>query len=183
MHTRFTLFLTGTFVALAAALLLANLARATAGPAHVTIFVAQGDEPSKQPEIGSSRRISIPYGIASPLPLLAGGSQVVVTGHGGCPLGETVTIVISITQPATGAAASGETGAVCTGAEERYLLLATTTTSATLQPGPGEACGVATMRSGDEIMEVEEWCRAEPALLVEHDEFLYLPLAAREGAG
>ncbi len=46
-------------------------------------------------------------------------------------------------------------------------------------PGPAEACGVATMRLGEDVMEVEEWCRAEPALLVELDQSVYIPLAAR----
>jgi hypothetical protein len=35
------------------------------------------------------------------------------------------------------------------------------------------------MRLGEDVMEVEEWCRAEPALLVELDQSVYIPLAAR----
>ncbi|MDT8307441.1 MAG: hypothetical protein RRC07_16030 [Anaerolineae bacterium] len=179
MNKRFALLLATVCAALTAALLFTSLARAGA-PATSTVPVpaTQAGEVSRPFEINSPLRISIPFGIAPILPLINEGRDVVVSGHGGCPLGETVTIAISISQPLYGAVATGETSQPCTDAEEQFQLIARSTISPGLTAGPAEACGTATMRLGDEIQEIQVWCRAEPALLIALDEQLYLPQIA-----
>lgn len=183
MNKRFALLLIAACAALTTTLLFANLARAgTLSTDSTPSSAAQDNEVPYSSQIIASRRISIPFGIAPVLPLLNEGGDVLVSGHGGCPLGETVTIVISISQPLYGAVATGETSQPCTDKEEQFQLIARPIISPSLTAGPADACGVATMRIDDEVMEIEEWCRAEPALLVELNEHLYLPHVALDTA-
>ena len=179
MNRRFALLLVVLFTALAAVALFTRLARASAPatgavPANAT-HAAEAPSPF---QINSPQRISIPYGIAPILPLINEGRDVLVSGHGGCPLGETVTIAISISQPLYGAVATGEVVQSCTDAAEPFQLIARTTISPNLTAGLADACGVATMRLGDDVTEVREWCRAEPATLVALDDQIHLPLLA-----
>jgi hypothetical protein len=181
MNKRFAMLLVALFAALATTLLFTSLARAGAPPAGRTSMAAQGDEPSPL-AIRAPRRISIPFGIAPILPIVNEGRDVVVAGHGGCSAGEMVTIAISITQHGTGAVATGEIVEPCTGVEQQWQLTAAAIISPSFVAGPADACGTATTRLGDEITDAESWCRAEPALLVELDLHLYLPLVALDTA-
>lgn len=181
MNRRFAFLLIALFTALASVTFFVRLARASSPATNVRVALsAQEGEPPHAPQIITSRRISIPFGIAPTLPLINQGNDVVVSGHGGCPDGEIVTIAISITQFPAGAIALGETTQPCTGFEEPFQLIARRIISPSLTAGPAEACGTATMRLGDGVMEIEEWCRAEPAQLVELAHQLQLPLVARD---
>jgi hypothetical protein len=180
MNRRFALLLVVLFTALASVTLFAGLARASA-PVTSTVPAnsTQAGEASRPFQINSPQRISIPFGIAPILPLINEGRDVLVSGHGGCPLGETVTIAISISQPLYDSVATGETTQACTDAEEPFQLIARLIISPSLSAGEADACGVATMRLGDEVTEIREWCRAEGAILVELNEQLHLPLLHR----
>lgn len=179
MNKRFALLSAAFIAALAATLLFAGLSRAGAPAPARTVSAAPADHQSPMLDIRAPQRISIPYGIAPILPLLGEGRDVVVYGHGGCTAEETVTIAISITQPVYGAVALGEIVEECTGALDHWQLTATAVTTASLTPGPAEACGTATTRLDDEVTDVMSWCRAEPAQLVEFTHHLHLPLLAR----
>lgn len=181
MNKRFALLLVAFAAALATTLLFTSLARAGAPHADRAI-AAQGDGEPSLFDIRAPRRISIPFGIAPVLPLVNEGRDVVVSGHGGCSAGEMVTIAISITQHGTGAVATGEIVEPCTGVEQQWQLTAAAIISPSFVAGPADACGTATTRLDDEVTDAESWCRAEPALLVELNHHLYLPLIAREAA-
>jgi hypothetical protein len=182
MNKRLALLFIAACAGFAATLFLTSLARAAAPAAGRTFIPTQGDPESSTLDIRAPQRISIPFGIAPILPLINEGREVIVSGHGGCSEEETVTIAISITQPLYGAVATGEIVEDCTGAEAQWQLTATAVTTASLAPGPAEACGTATTRLGDEVTDAESWCRAEPALLVAFEHHLYLPLITREAA-
>jgi hypothetical protein len=182
MNKRILLLLVAFAAALATTLLFTSLARAGAPAAGRTLSAAQGDGESPPLDIRAPRRISIPFGIAPILPLVNEGRDVVVSGHGGCSAGEMVTIAISITQHGTGAVATGEIVEPCTGVEQQWQLTAAAIISPSFVAGPADACGTATTRLDDEVTDAESWCRAEPALLVELNHHLYLPLIAREAA-
>lgn len=180
MNRRFALLILALGTALATVISFTSIVRASA-PVTSTVPAnpTQAGEASRPFQINSPQRISIPFGIAPILPLINEGRDVVVSGHGGCPLGETVTIAISISQPLYGAVATGETTQACTDAEEPFQLIARLIISPSLSAGQADACGMATMRLGDQVTEIREWCRAEPATLVELDEQLHLPLLRR----
>lgn len=183
MNKRFALLLVAFAAALATTLLFTSLARAGAPHAdRASIAAQEGGEPSLF-DIRAPRRISIPFGIAPVLPLVNEGRDVVVSGHGGCSAGEMVTIAISITQYSTGAVATGEIVEPCTGAEQQWQLTAAAIISPSFVAGPADACGTATTRLDGEVTDAESWCRAEPALLVELNHELHLPLVSGGGTG
>lgn len=124
--------------------------------------------------IRSTRRISIPYGFDSPLPLDLAEQRIRASGEGACTAGEDVTIAVTITQAATGATAVGETVASCTGQVQRWSAIAAVQSGAAIAPGTAEACGVATTRQEGEVTDTFEWCR-DVALHVR----VYLPVVIR----
>ena len=174
MRKLFPLFLVPAFLALLVAFLL--------GPVHnspAAASEAMSDGPVDGPggpSIRSTELISIPYGIGATLSLLDNGEGVLVSGHGGCTAGETVTIVISVTQP-YGATAVGQKDQTCTGERQTWWLRAETTTMAQLTAGPAEACGLATARDAEGVTGTDDWCRPDGATLAW---FTYLPTVVQD---
>ena len=125
--------------------------------------------------IQATGRISIPFGIAPTLPLFDDGEKVLVSGHGGCTAGETVSVVISVTQT-TGASAVGQTDEICTGVLQQWNLMATATAATNLEATEAEACGVAVTRSDGSVTDSFDWCR-DVALASLH---YYLPIIRAE---
>lgn len=120
--------------------------------------IAQTGDGHRQGEIQLTERISIPFGIAPILPLYGSGQNVLVSGHGGCTPGQTVSIVISVTHT-TGASAVGQTDEACSGDLQQWSLVAGVATGAALQAGQAEACGVAVTRSDGAVTDTFDWCR------------------------
>lgn len=120
---------------------------------------AQVSEDGSEPGIQSTRRISIPYGIASPLPMSSDGKNIIVTGHGGCTQYEEVTVTVTITQTVSGASATGETQQTCSGELQNWTAVATAETSTPFEAAGARACGVATTRADGEVTDTYEWCR------------------------
>lgn len=110
-------------------------------------------------EIRPPQLISIPYGFASPLPTLYFGREVIASGHGGCTDGEIATVVMTITQPLSGAIALGEDVHPCTGQYHTWSGVAETFTAEPMVNGEAEACGVATTRDTEGMVtDTYEWC-------------------------
>ncbi|HEX6386900.1 MAG TPA: hypothetical protein VF177_19740 [Anaerolineae bacterium] len=119
--------------------------------------IATNEDVAGQVGIQATERISIPYGIAPILPLYDGGEKVIVSGHGGCTAGETVTVAVTLTQT-TGASAEGQTEQICTGMLQHWSLTATATAT-NLEATEAEACGVAVTRSDGVVTDTFDWCR------------------------
>jgi hypothetical protein len=126
-------------------------------------------------EIQSTRRISIPFGIATPLMLRDLGRSVLVAGHGGCTAAQQVTVQVTLTQTATAALATGQTEEVCTGELQSWSSIAVDTTGVRLVAEPAQVCGVAETREGDSLTDRFAWCRDVDLVYG-----LYLPLALYE---
>ncbi len=137
--------------------------------------IAASDDVNDSIVIQATNRISIPFGIAPILPLHGGGEKVFVNGHGGCAVGETVSVVVTVTQT-TGASAVGQTEETCTGIQQYWSLTATATTATNLQPTDAEACGVAVTRLDGSATDSFEWCRDVVLTLHNH----YLPIIRTE---
>ena len=142
--------------------------------------LAVNDEADGQIEIQATRRISIPFGIAPTLLLYDDGEKVLVNGHGGCTAGETVSVVITVTQT-TGTSAVGQTDEICTGLLQQWHLTAAVTAGAELEATEAEACGVAVTHLDGYVTDSFEWCR-DVELAWPH---YYLPiiLVQHEGSG
>ena len=143
-------------------------------PSHLSSQQATGiaanNDADGQIGIQATGRISIPFGIAPVLPLYDGGEKVLVSGHGGCTAGQTVSVVVTVTQT-TGASAVGQTDEICTGVLQQWNLMATATAATNLEATEAEACGVAVTRSDGSITDTFDWCR-DVALAWPH----FLPL-------
>lgn len=130
-------------------------------PSHLSPQQATGitanDNADGQIGIQATGRISIPFGIDPTLPLYDNGEEVLVNGHGGCTAGETVSVVITLTQT-TGASAVGQTEETCTGVLQQWNLTATATAT-NLEPTEAEACGLAVTRSDGIVTDTFDWCR------------------------
>ena len=135
--------------------------------------IAASDGSNGQIEIQATKRISIPFGIAPILPLHDSGEEVLVNGHGGCTAGQTVSVVVTVTQT-TGASAVGQTEETCTGILQHWSLTATAATN--LQPTEAEACGVAVTRSDGSVTDSFDWCRDVVLTLHRH----HLPIIRTE---
>jgi hypothetical protein len=105
-------------------------------------------------------------GINSPLGLSADGRVIAVTGHINCNPerpGEGATIQVVISQPVTGVVGLGQTQALCTGTQNRWVAQIVTLGPATFLPGLAQACAVAT---GDTPARQVQWCRDGGTTLV-----------------
>jgi hypothetical protein len=122
--------------------------------------------------IRATMRISIPYGFETPLPVLADGRDVIASGHGGCTADEQVTIAVTITQSASGAAATGETVQTCTGELQTWSAMVTVDTTSSFASGAAEACGLATTSSGGYVTDSFDWCRDVELLRLERQIFV-----------
>lgn len=96
-----------------------------------------------EPDLGvvyARARISIPFGIETPLTLSADHRTVDAQGHGGCsPVGAWFELELTITQMETGAVARGRTEGQCTEALQHWSMPAVVSGTATLVPGPAQA--------------------------------------------
>lgn len=127
------------------------------------------------PALRVSRRISIPYGFDTPLPVLASGREILASGHGGCTAAEQVTVAITVTQSlGSPVIATGELVQTCTGELQLWQQIATTEPGSSLGDGPAEACGVATTRADGLVTDSYQWCKAVDLITVEPRN--YLPL-------
>lgn len=110
--------------------------------------------------IVASRMISVPYGFSTPLFLNAERETVAIVGPGACTAGQQVTIDVTITQMQSAATATGQTQALCTGeSDQGWSGSAHVTSGALLQPGPAQACGVATTSTEQGVTDQMQWCR------------------------
>jgi hypothetical protein len=136
------------------------------------------NENTAEPDIQATYRISIPYGIASPLPLSSDGQNVVVTGHGSCTAGEQVTVVVTVTQSTTGASGTGQVQQTCAGESQLqyWTAIVTADTSASFEAGSAHAFGLATTRSDGDVTDSFEWDRD----LTLTDWFINLPLVTKQ---
>lgn len=146
-------------------------------PVQAAYLADEANMVKDAPALRTTRRISIPYGFRPALPILAAGSQVETTGHGGCTAGEQVTVAITITQPASGAVATGENEHTCTGQLQIWRSVLTADTPTPFEEEAAEACGLATSRDGADITDTYAWCR--DVVLVVFDHHLYLPLSVQ----
>jgi hypothetical protein len=124
--------------------------------------------------IQATTRISIPFGFQTPLPALHAGRDVLASGHGGCTADELVTVVVTVTQSSSGAVATGEHQWTCTGELQTWSLLVAANTSASFSSAAGQACGLATTRSGGYVTDSFDWCKDVDLLRL--DQQLYLPV-------
>ncbi len=147
---------------LGAALILAVLAigllivvTAVAVPA-----VANAAPPVREqaPDLFARRVISIPFGIDTPLAIVADGNAVLVTGHGICPEGgESFQLRTTVQQD--GAMAMGRTGGDCVGGQSlAWEALALSPPPQQFQPGPAQACGMVRFFFLREGAIVHRWC-------------------------
>jgi hypothetical protein len=109
--------------------------------------------------IQSTSRISIPYGITTPLMLRTNGQSILVAGHGGCTAGQQVTVQVTLFQTATAALATGQTQDVCTGVLQHWSSTAVALSDTVFIAAPAQACGVAETRDGETSTDRFEWCR------------------------
>jgi hypothetical protein len=130
------------------------------------------DVVDRAPEIQATRRISIPFGFQTPLPVLADGRDVLASGHGGCTAEEQVTIAITITQSTSGAVATGEKVQTCTGELQLWDAAVSSDTTSSFTNGAAEACGLATTRNGGYVTDTFDWCRDVDLLRLEQRIFL-----------
>lgn len=126
------------------------------------------------PLIRATRRISIPFGFETPLPVLSEGRDVVASGHGGCTADEQVTVAITITQSASGAVATGELAQTCSGELQTWYFRVTADTPDSFTNAAAEACGLATTRDGGYVTGTFDWCKDVELVLLEPR--LYLPM-------
>ncbi|HMQ34195.1 MAG TPA: hypothetical protein PKD53_25905, partial [Chloroflexaceae bacterium] len=110
-------------------------------------------------QIVPTRMISVPFGFHTPLLLDVERQTVAVAGPGACGPDGQVTIEVTVTQAASGAAAAGQTELPCAGADDLWATTVARESGPTLAPGPARACGVATVRVGEEVTDSLEWCR------------------------
>jgi hypothetical protein len=103
------------------------------------------------------------------------GLDVLAKGHGGCAVGQIVTVDVEITQTASAALATAQTEAVCTGELQYWSATVAVDGTDRFRPGLARACGVATTRDGGAVTDTFEWCR-DVTLVVQ----TYLPLVMRE---
>lgn len=111
------------------------------------------------PSVKASHLISIPFGFGSPLPILDQGQSVLTNGHGGCSVGQQVTVAVTVTQAATGAGAIGGTEEICKGALQQWNAQVTLQSGGPFVAGEAEACGYAVTRDGDAVTDTYAWCR------------------------
>jgi hypothetical protein len=126
------------------------------------------------PPLNSTQLISIPYGFDTPLPLDVDEQEIRASGVGACTSGQTVTILVTVTQELSSATASGEKMATCTGDEQPWWAIADIATGPEMQIGTAEACGLAITRQEGEETDRFEWCTD-----VNLRSFDYLPLLVR----
>jgi hypothetical protein len=124
--------------------------------------------------IHATLRISIPFGFDQPLPVFAGGREVLARGGGGCTADQLVTVVITVTQSASGAIATGESVHTCTGQLQPWSSVVTAGTVNSFVAGEAEACGNATTHEAGYVTDAFEWCANVGLSVV--DQPLYLPL-------
>jgi hypothetical protein len=79
-----------------------------------------------------------------------------------------------VTQSATTAQATGETGQTCTGELQTWSLTVMADTVSSFAAGPAQACGLAVTSQGGYETDRFEWCRDID--LVTFDYQIYLPL-------
>lgn len=122
-------------------------------------------------------RISIPYGINTPLPVLNAGQDVIVSGHGGCTQDQQVTIALTVTQSTSGALATGQGEQTCTGVFQTWSTLVTSVTTDTFVADPAQACGLATTYDGIYPTDTYDWCRDVDLIRLDHRD--YLPMIVK----
>ena len=121
----------------------------------------------------STRRISVPFGFDTPLPVIDTGKSVVVSGHGGCTAGEQVTIAITVTQSSSGAVATGQKEQLCSGELQMWSSVATAVSTSLFASGPAESCGLATTRANGYVTDTFEWCKDVDLMALTQE--VYLP--------
>ncbi len=110
-------------------------------------------------ELYSTRRISVPFGFDTPLPVIDAGRNVVVSGHGGCTDGEQVTVAITVTQTSSSAVATGQHEQQCNGGLQTWSSVVTAVSTSSFGDGPAETCGLATTRDNGAVTDTFEWCK------------------------
>lgn len=104
-----------------------------------------------------ARAISIPFGIASPLLLIDGGSRIVVTGPVDCAGGETFELRVTVRQKdGSTAVAHGTTQGVCT--QDTWEAIATVRGRSTFVEGDVEVCGIVRVENIDGRAASRRWC-------------------------
>ncbi|MGD8791063.1 MAG: hypothetical protein PVF47_00815 [Anaerolineae bacterium] len=151
--------------------------RAGAPGLTLGITLDTGDITEDAPAINATRRISIPYGFESLLPVLEDGRAVLAGGHGGCTEDQQVTIAITITQSISTAVATGTTEQTCTGELQIWRMRAMADTTSSFADGPAEACGLATTRDAGYVTDTYDWCVDVDLIRLDHQ--IYLPLTAK----
>jgi hypothetical protein len=112
--------------------------------------------------LGQGGGFNFQGGIDSPLAAGGGGRLIAVTGHLDCSvIGEVVGINLVLSQPATGAVATGDTQVACTSARSLWTGQVVAAGPASFLPGTVQACALA-------IGPVTrtQWCRPGNATLV-----------------
>lgn len=149
-----------------------------AGPLwQPTAWDSEADAPAavgEEPVIRATRRISIPFGFDTPLPVLAGGRDVIASGHGGCTADQQVTVAVTLTQSTSGAVATGEWMNSCSGELQTWSLRVTAHTTSSFATAAAEACGLATAREGAYVTDTFDWCKDVD--LIRLDQRAYVPL-------
>jgi hypothetical protein len=146
-------------------------------PPQATSGDEVGDGTVSSVGIQATRRITIPYGFETPLPVLDDGRDVVASGHGGCTVDEQVTVAITITQSTSGAMATGQKVQTCTGELQTWSFAVTADTTPYFADGPAEACGLATTRDAGYVTDTYDWCKDVDLINLNH--YLYLPAALK----
>lgn len=141
----------------------AHLAQPAQGAEIDTHTVGTGD---LNAEIRAARMTSIPFGIASPLPLVDEGNRIQVTGHGTCLVQGTFDIRVFVIQSDTDGMAMGRTEGECSTGDpdEEWIWEANAETLVPamqgFEVGDARACASAEVRSvgmGGAVTTITKW--------------------------
>ena len=107
--------------------------------------------------IFARRRISIPFGIDSPLTLNGDGNQIFTTGPAECPDGgDTYALQVRVKQDA--AVAIGKTDGSCNASEQKWLVEANAVGAAIFEEGEAQVCAFTLIDLGKGAA-TKRWCR------------------------
>ena len=157
MKARFLQF--GLVVVLASLLVLAFLtvtALAAPGRGSATYATIVTNDVSAQL---ARRRISIPFGIDSPLRLSEDGQSATVTGPAGCPEEGSYDLRVMLTQHDAKGIAKGETSGACSQDTGAWQTEARALGSLQLSQGEAQACAVVVVHLAKGAT-TKRWCKS-----------------------
>ncbi len=160
MKARLLRLVLASAIGFAALLLLGSLVVLAAPAGNVSPQPAAAPTNNVSAGLSALRAISVPFGIASPLPLAANGRQVKVTGHGTCQQGgDAFQVMVLVTEDSTGAVGFGTAEASCTGEAQTWDTLATAMGPQVFAPGDAQACAFAMVYQANADAGVKQWCK------------------------